>query len=276
MNSDIFSIDWITVDTVIIFFLLIILISVKLFQERYRWRNEISNANITTLLVKNIKMSTDQVKAKIKTLKAYYPSKLNEIRKQIIINFHQKSNNLINYITQGVVNSSYLVINAKLKSSIDLGVRFDQNKKANMCTSILNELKKKFEDETILSDVKIIPILYSVLPNSLFSFIDDPNISKIIIINPRKIQNFNENIQKDKINNYLGKKIQKIHFIFSERKYFFLKNNNIKKLRNFFQATSSITPNIQIIENSSYKFKNYETVLVGNILKIIYETQNKK
>ncbi len=44
MLYDIYQIDWIFVDTIIIILLILLLVSVKIFKSTHRWRSSFSNA----------------------------------------------------------------------------------------------------------------------------------------------------------------------------------------------------------------------------------------
>ncbi|GAG77536.1 unnamed protein product [marine sediment metagenome] len=46
MIFDIFRLDWLFIDSVIIILLIIVLIAVKLFKERSRWRSAITNESL--------------------------------------------------------------------------------------------------------------------------------------------------------------------------------------------------------------------------------------
>ena len=43
MAINLFQFDWIIIDTVVIILLIVFLVSVKIFKERFRWRSTLSN-----------------------------------------------------------------------------------------------------------------------------------------------------------------------------------------------------------------------------------------
>ena len=75
MAINLFQFDWIIIDTVVIILLIVFLVSVKIFKERFRWRSTLSNIALEhfifdkqsleltdqNIIVKNISITVNSV-----------------------------------------------------------------------------------------------------------------------------------------------------------------------------------------------------------------------
>ncbi|TFF88532.1 MAG: hypothetical protein EU550_01110 [Promethearchaeota archaeon] len=270
MTYDIFSIDWITVDTIIIVFLLVILISVKLFKQRSRWRRTISNDQIYTREFKSFSLDLNTDKLEIKKAFFSYNTKLQGSQRLLIISVSKKINELITLITQGVVNYGYCMLNLESNSEFDWDNTNKLEKKPIWVEKLLDELNKQMREENLKVPTRVLLIFHSDIPLSIQYIKESSMLSKAIIINPKISKSLITNLYFSEPKNVSNDKVK---FIFSGKKYFFLPNNNVKKLQQEISEFNLKTQSLYIVKNATYSFKYHETILIGYILKIIEETE---
>jgi hypothetical protein len=151
---------------------------------------------------------------------------------------------------------------------------WDNNKKVEYkpiwLEKLLNKLNKQMREENIMVPTKVLLIFHSDIPFSIQYIKESSMLSKAIIINPKISKSLITKLYftepKDVSN-------EKFKFIFSGKKFFFLPNNNIKKLRQQLSEFNLKTPSLYVVKNASYSFKYHETILIGYILKLIEGTK---
>ena len=124
MAFDIFRVDWILIDTIIIFLLVLLLISVKIFKEAYRWRFSLSNEFLTRTTVKALSFNLNRPSIYIKK---WNLTKSKVIQEEIsskptifIIRTHRKQM-LLKILTEGLSTYGFNVVNIWLKIKADKG-----------------------------------------------------------------------------------------------------------------------------------------------------------
>ncbi len=270
MVFDIFRVDWILVDTIIIILLVLLLISVKIFKEAYRWRFSLSNEFLTRTTAKALSFNLDRPSIYIKkwnlTKSKVIQEEISSKPSIFIIRTHRKQM-LLKILTEGLSTYGFNVINIWLKIKADKGksktIRDIEREIQQIISSSLSIYN---QDLHLLSqryvvvnfDKKIIP----------YNFITkDSNSVKLILINPRlnlanlKIMQTLETISNPQF---------QLFIIFSERLNPFFKNkNSYKKILSDKTLKNSNKFKYHTIQKAKSAFKYYETVLLSIIIKNI-------
>ena len=270
MAFDIFRVDWILVDTIIIILLVLLLISVKIFKEAYRWRFSLSNEFLTRTTAKALSFNLDRPSIYIKkwnlTKSKVIQEEISSKPSIFIIRTHRKQM-LLKILTEGLSTYGFNVVNIWLKIKADKGksktIRDIERKIQQIIPSFLTIYN---QDLHLLSqryvvvnfDKKIIP----------YNFITkDSNSVKLILINPRlnlgniKIMQTLETVSNPQF---------QLFIIFSERLNPFFKNRNSnKKILSDKTLKNSNKFKYHTIQKAKSTFKYYETVLLSIIIKNI-------
>jgi len=270
MVFNIFRVDWILVDTIIIILLILLLISVKIFKEAYRWRFSLSNEFLTRTTVKSLNFNLDRPSIYIKkwnlTKSKVIQEEISSKPSIFIIRTHRKQK-LLKILTEGLSTYGFNVFNIWLKIKADKGksktIRDIERKIQQIIPSFLTIYN---QDLHLLSqryvvvnfDKKIIPY------NSITK---DSNSVKLILINPRlnlgnlKIMQTLETVSNPQF---------QLFIIFSERLNPFFKNRNSnKKILSDKTLKNSNKFKYHTIQKAKSTFKYYETVLLSIIIKNI-------
>ncbi len=270
MAFDIFRVDWILVDTIIIILLVLLLIGVKIFKEAYRWRFSLSNEFLTRTTAKALSFNLDRPSIYIKkwnlTKSKVIQEEISSKPSIFIIRTHRKQM-LLKILTEGLSTYGFNVVNIWLKIKADKGknktIRDIEREIQQIILSFLSILN---QDLHLLSqryvvvnfDKKIIP----------YNFITkDSNSVKLILINLRlnlanlKIMQTLETVSNPQF---------QLFIIFSERLNPFFKNRNSnKKILNDKSLKNSNKFKYHTIQKAKSTFKYYETVLLSIIIKNI-------
>ena len=268
MAFDIFRVDWILVDTIIIILLVLLLISVKIFKEAYRWRFSLSNEFLTRTTAKALSFNLDRPSIYIKkwnlTKSKVIQEEISSKPSIFIIRTHRKQM-LLKILTEGLSTYGFNVVNIWLNIKADKGkskkIRDIEREIQQIIPSFLSILN---QDLHLLSqryvvvnfDKKIIP----------YNFITkDSNSVKLILINLRlnlanlKIIQTLETISNPQF---------QLFIIFSERLNPFFKNRNSnKKILSDKTLKNSNKFKYHTIQKAKSTFKYYETVLLSIIIK---------
>ena len=270
MAFDIFRVDWILVDTIIIILLVLLLISVKIFKEAYRWRFSLSNEFLTRTTAKALSFNLDRPSIYIKkwnlTKSKVIQEEISSKPSIFIIRTHRKQM-LLKILTEGLSTYGFNVVNIWLKIKADKGknktIRDIEREIQQIILSFLSILN---QDLHLLSqryvvvnfDKKIIP----------YNFITkDSNSVKLILINLRlNLANLKVIQTLETISNPQFQ----LFIIFSERLNPFFKNRNSnKKILNDKSLKNSNKFKYHTIQKAKSTFKYYETVLLSIIIKNI-------
>ncbi|MFX1364656.1 MAG: hypothetical protein ACFFCE_12780 [Promethearchaeota archaeon] len=269
MLYDIFQIDWIFVDTIIIILLILLLICVKIFKSTQRWRSSFSNIALNTFFISDIpNLNTNEnllVKKVVLIKNTSLVDKCNKNPIILILRTHPRRR-LSRILAEGIGSNGYNVILAKIK------IKY-YSKKKNSPEIIINELKSFLS--IILDSYKekglIINQHYIILNNSrllipLKAILTDNKNSGLILINPK----INSGILYNKITASSEKNTKMpIYAIFSKNNFFLFPNKNLKVLQsnNFSQKLDELK--IITLEKAKKSFKYYETIILGIIIDII-------
>ena len=61
---------------------------------------------------------------------------------------------------------------------------------------------------------------------------------------------------------------QSFHIIISKKSFLFMKNRNFNALKHEFSNFKSVDLTVNVMENARYSFKDYETILLGILIKL--------
>ena len=267
MTNDIFQVDWITVDIIIIVLLILLLIGVKVLKEIYRWRFFFSNIS-TIRKVENHLDINNQVssisikKSDLTTCSVFQQEGL--IKPTIVLIKRYRKLMLLKALTEAFCTSGYNVISLRLKIS-------NKNLTERLISDIEKELQQTFpiiimsynQDVNLLSqNYNVIDFTKKVLPLNLL--LKDSHCRNIILINPR-LKSSNQEVFLTLLSD--SNKSPKLITIFSENINPLFKNKKVKKIlqnKETFKYTK-----YTIIQKTTSTFKYYETLLLSVILRYI-------
>jgi len=269
MRLNIFRVDWITIDTIIIILLILLLIGVKVLKEVYRWRLFFSNTSTIQRVDKHPYLNTQLSPIFIKkcTLtKTNVSPQENLIKPTIVIIRRYRKFMLLKALTEAFCSFGYAVINIQLKTihnnetnriTSEVEQKFHQN--------ISNLIKFYNHEAKILSqDYNIIEFSKKVIP---FNFIlKDSTCKNLILINPRLKFNDLEAIKTSiKDSNIYPQLIT----IYSEKLNPVLKNK--KAIAILLNNETLKNTKHTVIQKAKSTFKYYETVLLSILIGYIEE-----
>jgi len=270
MAFDIFQVDWILVDTIIIILLVLLLIAVKIFKEAYRWRFSLSNEFLTRTTAKALSFNLDHPSIYIKKWNLTKSKVIQEeisSKPSVFIIRKRKKQRLLKILTEGLSTYGFNVVNIWLNIKADKGkskkirdIKREIQQIIPSFLSIYNQNLHLLSQRYVVVnfDKKIIP--YNIITK-------DSNSFKLISINPRlnlanlKIIQTLETVSNPQF---------QLFIIFSERLNPFLKNRNSnKKILSDKTLKNSNKFKYHTIQKAKSTFKYYETVLLSIIIKNI-------
>jgi hypothetical protein len=270
MAFDIFQVDWILVDTIIIILLVLLLISVKIFKEAYRWRFSLSNEFLTRTTAKALSFNLDRPSIFIKK---WSLTKSKVIQEEIsskptifIIRTHRKQM-LMKIITEGLSTYGFNVVNIWFKIKADKGknqsirdIKRESQQIIPSFLSIINQDLHLLNKRYVVVNIEKSFFPYNIITKNF-------NSAKLISINPRlnlanlKILQTLQTVSNPQF---------QLFIIFSERLNPFFKNRNSnKKILSVKTLKNSNNFNYHTIQKAKSTFKYYETVLLSIIIKNI-------
>ena len=267
MTFDIFQVDWITVDIIIIVLLILLLIGVKVLKEVYRWRFFYSNPStirrVDNLVDINKQFSSISIKKCTLTKSSVFQQE-DLIKPTIIIIRRNRKLMLLKALTEAFCAFGYDVLNVQLKILTKNGTEL-------MTSDIEKELRQTFsviimfynQDTHLVSqNYNVIDFSKEVMPLNLL--LKDSHCKNIILINPC-LNSYNLETLLTLLND--SKIFSKIITVFSEKLNPFFKNKNVKKilLSNETFKNSKHT----IIQKAKSTFRYYETLLLSVIIRYI-------
>jgi hypothetical protein len=270
MSFDIFQVDWILVDTIIIILLVFLLICVKIFKEAYRWRFSLSNEFLTRTPAKALSFNLDRTSIYIKkwnlTKSKIIQEEISTKPSIFIIRTHRKQM-LLKILTEGLSTYGFNVVNIWLNIKADKG----KSKRIRDTEREIQQILPSFltidnQNIRLLSQrYVIVNFDKRIIPNNIIT--KDSNSAKLISINPRlnlanlKIMQTLETVSNPQF---------QLFIIFSERLNPFLKNRNSNKMILSEKTLKNSNKfKYHTIQKAKSTFKYYETVLLGIIIKNI-------
>jgi len=273
MSFEIFRLDWILIDTVIIILLILLLISVKIFKEMSRWRYSISNEKVKRFPLKNCKVdltNPNLVLKKYEVIKSIFENREESSKTVIIMIDINVKRKLLRNLIEGLTSYGIVII--------ILGIKYKFNIKGDILERTLGEDIRKVisavlyqsKQEKFISSSHYMLMNYSESRLFYRSLFTDENHFGTISINPK----INKTVKSKSID--ISDPRFKVYYIFSKKSYFGFTNNNLKRFLREFPHYNKGDIQLSIIENSRKSFKYYETILLGIIISIIESTNLKK
>lgn len=266
MTNDIFQVDWITVDIIIIVLLIILLIGVKVLKEIYRWRFFFSNVSTIRKVDNNLDINNQVSSISIKksdltTCSVFQQEGL--IKPTIVLIKRYRKLMLLKALTEALCTSGYNVISIRLKI-------LNKNMTERLISDMEKELQQIFptiimfynQDVNLSQNYNVIDFTKKVLPLNLL--LKDSHCRNIILINPR-LKSSNQEVFLTLLSD--SNKSPKLITIFSENINPLFKNKKVKKIlqnKETFKYTK-----YTIIQKTTSTFKYYETLLLSVILRYI-------
>jgi hypothetical protein len=269
---DIFQLDWVLIDSVIILLLVFLLIAVRLFKQFSRWRLSPSNLNLTVkrIPIEDVVKNLHLKKLQIERCDLLFNSEgKDDFSKSIIVflssNFYPE---LLNVLSEGLASCGFNVVQLRLRINSDLKdiirSRTAEKQMQNECYVCLSTFLKYITQNYGLEDKKYFIAKFgkSALPYN--ALLDDPHNKGIILLNPR-----NTAILRSFSSMNSTKSRNKLLLLFSYIPYLMFK---YKLSTDQFNVVSN---KVSVIKGAFYSFKHYETVLLGLILRFINRRTKK-
>ncbi|MFX1493107.1 MAG: hypothetical protein ACFFBZ_02365 [Promethearchaeota archaeon] len=268
MAFDIFRVDWILVDSIIIILLILLLIGVRIFKVVNRWRSSLSNERLSRIVFKGSAIKTQSTNIIIKKFElTKHPNENKDVNsKPTIILFKSRNKRkLSSALAEGISSYGMDVINLTCKilknPKNNNRVEFQKD-----IIKLINSLYAFFKQNRIKISTKYYLVNF-IQTNLIYSpFINDINNNKLILINP-KLNRFNKTQILEILNS--GNLRSRICLVYSGKINRFLKKHSLKRF--IVKITSNNTSDWKLFmfKKASNSFKYYETILLGTIINIV-------
>jgi len=267
---NIFRLNWIFIDIIIIEILIFFLICVKIFKATHRWRNNFSNLALEQFSLKKIGLNLFFSNFKLRSINltknSLYKSSNLDLPNIVIIRA-ESSNKIINTITEGLSSYGYNIIRIKIKINYSQKKKiFEkefQNEIKDFIISAMDFLKKK----EFISNERFFLISISKAP---FLFNDvitkDKKDFRIILINP-KIKKIHQTYFSE-ISRLYNSKLN-VLIIFSIKSRLIINNKNLITFQNLFLYEKPHFLELFTLAKARNSFKYYETILLGIIIDFL-------
>lgn len=259
MSFNIFRLDWILIDSIIIILLVFLLIIVKIFKRTHRWRGQFSNTEIE--IYKNhsfkevnlfsnlflIKNKLNPKEGKTPTIVLLHKSYISKLPISLVEAFSTYGYNVLN-LEQGFTS---------LRRSFLKKEHFGE-----LIIEKIGDILEFYKDRGLIDDINFALVSFNESSLPYFKALKDPQCQQLLLINP-KSNHRNLSDMRRIFQNEKNKKT--LSLIFSEHKYLF-PNDDYKVFLEEFPTLENV---IELVKNSSKTFKNYETILLGILLKFL-------
>jgi hypothetical protein len=269
MAINIFQFNWILIDTIVIILLILFLVCVKIFKERYRWRSNLSNIALDryvfdkqfsctanqNIIVQNVKITINHA---VKT-----KSMLNPI---ILVIRTKKNKRLINILTEGLASYGFHIININLYLKTSLNHDSLETKLKNEYPSLISTILDFIKQKHLITNSNYLTVIHGTSKISYLSILNNKNNMGMILINPKI-----DNLTLKEITQIIEEKdlLSKFTLIFSKKSGAFRTNKNLKRFLTYLPNFHTLNSNIRILDKSKSSFKYYETILLGMLVDII-------
>lgn len=267
MAFDVFQIDWITIDLIIIVLLILLLIGVKVLKEIYRWRFFLSNTS-TIRRVDNLPDINNQFSSiSIKKCTLTKSSILQQeglAKPTIIIIRKNRKLMLLKALSEALCIFGCNVINVHFKMLAKKGTKLITSITEKELHQIVSSILIYYNQDSHLvsQNYNIVDFSKTIFPSNLL--LKDSHCNKIILINPR-LKFYNREDFPTLISD--SNKDSKIVTIFSEKLNPLFKNKNLKKI-DLYNETFNNSKHI-VFQKAQSTFKYYETLLLSIISRYV-------
>jgi len=269
MAFDIFRVDWILVDSIIIILLILLLIGVRIFKRVNRWRFSLSNERLSRIIFKGSAIKAENKNILIKKFeltKYLNENKSANLKPTIIIFKSRNRGKLSSALAEGISSYGMDVINLSckiLKKPINDNSRVEIQKDI---MKLINSLYEFFNQNRINISTKYY-IVNFIQANLIYNpFINDINNNKLILINP-KLNRFNKTQILEILNS--NNLRSRLSLVYSGKINRFLRKHLLKKFIEKITSNKTSDWGLFIFKKASNSFKYYETILLGTIINIV-------
>ncbi len=253
MSFDIFRVDWITVDSIIIIALILILIAVKVVKHLTRWRHSFTNEKIHQSKFNGNLPSLNSQKIKVNYWSCIQTDdiKKNQLPYLLILRTKRKSR-LLHALIEGIVSYGMNVIDVKLEILIKERTENDiLEDLSELIHSILNYIDQETNKNYLILTLR---------EKRVNTLINEADCKLQIVINP-KFSQMNSNALISNLSSNSN-----YHLLISEYSLKFIKS---RWYRHIIKNNQEFSSNLTLIQKSTHKFKHYETLLFGALMELI-------
>ena len=273
--EDIFRVDWIFIDTIIIIGLIILLITVKIYKNVARWRSSFSNEAITSTKFKktDIKLNTNSVFIKEwEIIRNVIFKKENSSKHLIVIVRTNHRKKLLHILTEGLVsygfNVLYIYMEIKPCPNCDPLEKSIKDETRYVVSAIINLMKER----DLISNPNYIALTFYKSLLSYTPLITDTRSRGMIVMNPTlndvNLRNISQILSISNLSS-------SIFFIFSQKSILYIKNKNLEKFMTKYSEIDKKKLEFHIMDKVRMSFKYYETILLGKIIEFIENSIQK-
>ncbi|MFX0106541.1 MAG: hypothetical protein ACFE75_13785 [Candidatus Hodarchaeota archaeon] len=269
MLYDIFQIDWIFVDTIIIVLLFLLLIGVRIFKSTHRWRVAFSNEALEYYTFPDAHKTVGNHFFHSKKWSFVRDSSLKEkcSKKPLILvlrtNYKRR---LLRILSEGLASNGFNIITVSIKFKNYPDSNILEKGLTDELTSLISSIINHFKETDLIKNLNYILLNHSKSFFPYKAIMTDSKNKGMILINP-KINNKNlinfHNVIDNKLSN------NPLYTIFSRKSRFILTNKNLKSLLNEFPSKLLTGLKIITLHKARNTFKYYETVVLGIIIDIV-------
>ncbi len=269
MLNDIFQIDWIFIDTIIIILLILLLVSVKIFKSTNRWRSSFSNITLDTFFFSDVQKLVGNKFILTKKVTLIRDTSLQEKCNEnpiILILRTQYKRKLLRILTEGLGSNGFNIISANIKIKHYPNNSNLENIVNNELKSIIYIILNWYKEKGLILNHNYVFLSHSRSTFSYREILTDSKNKGLILINPK--------INSENLKNFLevyDGKFSDAHLftIFSKKSTFVLTNKNLKFLQAKISFQKLTGLKIRTLEKAKKSFKYYETIVLGMIIDII-------
>ena len=264
MASNIYQLDWVLVDTVIIVLLFLLLFGVKIFKSTHRWRSSFSNEALEyySFTKANLNFSSKIISSNHWNLTIN--SNLFEKYSQnpvIILLRPRFKKRVLKSLFEGLSSYGFNIISFKVKIKNNFN-----NEVVKELRSLISSALTYFRQQRFIMNSNYILLNYSASLGALKLILSDDKNRGLILINP-KIKKSLQGNRMEKFNKSLQH--SRVFYIFSKKAFFFFKNKNLLRFTKESNSQSREDQSLLTLDKSKTTFKYYETILLGILIDII-------
>ncbi len=267
--NDIFQIDWVFVDTIIIILLFLLLVGVKIFKSTHRWRMTFSNEALEHLDFPNANKIVGNQFFRTKKWSLTRNSSLKELHSKsplILVLRTTYKRKLLRILTESLCSYGFNIINVRIKIKQYPDSKIFEKHVISELKSLVSAIINYFSKKDLVKNQNYILLNHLKSSFDFRAILTDNKNKGIILINPKvnkeNLINYQNIIDNNLLDNYL-------YTIFSKRSIFILPNRNLKCLIARFPSQDLIRLKIYTLDKAKNSFKYYETIVLGLIIDII-------
>jgi len=259
MSFNIFRLDWILIDSIIIVLLVFLLILVKIFKRTHRWRGQFSNTELD--IYKNHSFEEVNIFSNQFLVKNKLNGKVGKTPTIVLLH-----NSYISKLPISLVEAfstyGYKVLNLELGFAFLRRSFLKKEYFGELIIEKIGDILEFYKNKGLIDDTNFAFVSFKDSSLAYFKALNAPDCKQVLLINP-KSNHRNLSATRRIFQDENNKK--NLSLIFSEHKYLFPNDD----YRVFLEEFPTFENVIELVKNSSKTFKNYETILLGILLKFL-------